>query len=93
MEEFTREFEILWLDYNECKFNQDNILKKMGIYETNDNKNEKTQQASWRNIEEIGSNETIRRFPDPPMSSDLRPNKDRKVSVERKLVKGNYKHF
>lgn len=62
-------------------------MKKMGIVESFDvNKNEKTQQASWKNVEEIGSNETIRRFPD--QNSGEISYKGRKVSVERKLIQG-----
>lgn len=87
-EEFTREFEVLWMEYNECKFNQERILHKMGISELQNIKNDKTQQGSLRVLGEIGSNETIKTFPPSSIKNpDYRkhPN-EKQISIEKKLI-------
>ena len=68
-------------------------MKKLGIAEKvgESVKNEKTQQGSARNFEEIGSKETIKSFPTPQIQSlDHVNSKGKKLSIEKKLIKGMF---
>lgn len=92
-EEFMREFEILWVDFNECKINQTEIMKKLKIdYSKISSKNDKadlkllTPQTIKIKKTEVNkeSNENFSKA-----LFNFNPDQhSKRISIEKKLVKG-----